>query len=91
MTTLMDWQRIDGERLATVLKEQREKLGEQSGDVMLDFSGVARIDPAGLLAVEELADEAHKKSVKVVLRGVNVGIYKVLKLAGLTSRFSFVN
>jgi hypothetical protein len=29
--------------------------------------------------------------VKVVLRGVNVGVYKVLKLVKLASRFSFVS
>ena len=34
---------------------------------------------------------ADDKGVKVVLRGVNVGVYKVLKLVKLTSRFSFVS
>ena len=34
---------------------------------------------------------ADAKTVKVVLRGVNVDVYKVLKLVKLTPRFSFVN
>jgi hypothetical protein len=41
--------------------------------------------------MEEFASAADEKSVKVVLCGVNVGAYKVLKLAKLASRFSFSN
>ena len=41
--------------------------------------------------METLADSADEKAVKVVLRGVNIDIYKVLKLAKLASRFSFQN
>ena len=40
--------------------------------------------------LEELASIADDKAVKLVLRGVNVDIYKVLKLVKLTSRFSFL-
>lgn len=91
MTKLVDWQKVDGEHLSKFLKEKCKSLAETDGEVWLDFSGVGRVDPAGLLAVEELAEEAQKKSIKIVLRGVNVSIYKVLKVARLTSRFSFVN
>jgi hypothetical protein len=41
--------------------------------------------------MEEFARIADEKAVKVVLRGVNVDVYKVLKLVKLTQRFSFVN
>jgi anti-anti-sigma regulatory factor len=58
--------------------------------VVLDFSSVRRIDPNALRAMEKLAGLADGKAVKVVLRGVNVDIYKVLKLVKLTSRFSFL-
>jgi len=34
---------------------------------------------------------ADDKTVKIVLRGVNIEIYKVLKLVRLTRRFSFVS
>jgi anti-anti-sigma regulatory factor len=44
-----------------------------------------------LRALEGLADAADEKSVKVVLCGLNVDIYKVLKLARLSPRFSIVN
>ena len=38
--------------------------------------------------MEKLAGSADKKAVKVVLRGVNVAVYKVLKLMRLEARFS---
>ena len=60
------------------------------GEVVLDFSSVRRIDPSALRAMEKLAGIADDKAVKVVLRGVNVDIYKVLKLVKLTPRFSFL-
>ena len=50
-----------------------------------------RIDSSALRALEEFARIADEKAVKVVLRGVNVDVYKVLKLVKLTRRFSFVN
>ena len=54
--------------------------GHGDGEVTLDFSSVRRIDPGALRAMEELARMADEKDVKVVLRGVNVDVYKVLKL-----------
>ncbi len=72
------------------LQTARETLDSAQGDVVLDFSSVRRIDPSGLRAMEKLAGIADDKAVKVVLRGVNVDIYKVLKLVKLTSRFSFL-
>ncbi|MGB8770523.1 MAG: STAS domain-containing protein [Candidatus Korobacteraceae bacterium] len=80
---------FDGETVTHALQEAREKLESAEGDLCLDFSSVRRIDPNALRAMEKLADLADEKSVKVVLRGVNVDIYKVLKLVKLTSRFSF--
>ena len=91
MTTIVDWQAVDGEQVAQALQGIGEKLNGGEGEVLLDFSKVRRLDPAGLLAIENLATAAAAKSVKVTLRGVNVGVYKVLKLARLTARFSFVN
>jgi len=41
-------------------------------------------------ALQTLAATADEKTVKVVLRGVNIEIYKVLKLVKLARRFSFV-
>ncbi len=82
---------IDEQRMALALKEAGEKLDSSEGEACLDFSSVPRIDSSALRAMEEFACIAEEKAVKVVLRGVSVDVYKVLKLVKLTRRFSFVN
>jgi len=91
MTVMATFLKIDEERIVLVLHEAGEKLDNAEGEVVLDFSSVDRIDATGLRAMEEFADIADDKGVKVALRGVNVSVYKVLKLVKLASRFSFVN
>ncbi len=85
------WLKIDGERVVGALQEALEKLDGGEGEVVLDFSSVHRIDPSALRAMENLAGTAGDKAAKVVLRGVHVDVYKVLKLMKLTPRFSFLN
>ena len=91
MATTATWLKIDEEDVVQALQEAREKLDGAGGEIVLDFSSVLRIDARGLNAIEEFADTADDKDVKAALRGVNVGVYKVLKLVKLASRFSFVN
>jgi len=80
---------IDERRVVPALQEAREKLESTEGEAVLDFSSVCRINSSALRAMEEFVGVANDKGVKVVLSGVNVGVYKVLKLAKLASRFSF--
>jgi len=82
---------IDETRVVQALREAGDRLDGTEGEVALDFSSVRRIDPSALLALEAFAGIADKKAVKVVLRGVNIDVYKVLKLMKLTPRFAFVN
>jgi anti-anti-sigma regulatory factor len=82
---------IEETRVVPALREAGEKLDGTEGKVVLDFSSVRRIDPNALSAIEELARIADEKSVNVALRGVNIDVYKVLKLVKLSRRFSFVN
>jgi anti-anti-sigma regulatory factor len=82
---------IDEERAVLALQEAGENLDRTQGEAVLDFSSVRRIDSNVLQALEEFARIAQEKAVKVALRGVNVDVYKVLKLIKLTSRFSFVS
>jgi anti-anti-sigma regulatory factor len=91
MAMIAVWLKIDEERVVQALQEAGEKLDGIEGEVALDFSSVRRIDPSAVRALEEFASIADDKGVKVVLRGVNVGVYRVLKLVKLTSRFSFVS
>lgn len=82
---------IDEQRIIAALNEVGKKLDRCEGDTVLDFSSVRRIDASALGAFEELARTAEGKSIKIVLRAVNVDVYKVLKLVKLTSRFCFEN
>ena len=81
---------IDGEHVAAALRDAGEQLDEAEGEAVLDFSSVSRIDSMALRALQELADVADQKALRLALRGVNVRVYKVLKLVKLTRRFSFV-
>ena len=91
MAKIAVWLKIDEESVVKALQEAGEKMDAVEGEVALDFSFVRRIDPRALRAMEELASLADHNGVKVVLRGINVSVYKVLKLVRLTSRFSFVS
>jgi len=91
MATIAAWLSLEEERLAAALAEAAEKLEGARGEVALDFGGVRRIDAPALRALEEFAGRAERKGIQVVLRGVNVDVYKVLKLVKLTRRFCFEN
>jgi anti-anti-sigma regulatory factor len=91
MATIAAWRKLGEQDVVLALKEAGEKLDRADGEMVLDFSDLRRIDASALRALEEFLRIAEEKSVKVVLRSVNVDVYKVLKLVRLTSRFSWVN
>jgi anti-anti-sigma regulatory factor len=72
-----------------MIQEAVDKVTNGEREVSLDFSGVERIDGNQVRALEELAGLTDGKSVKVVLRDVNVDVYRVLKQLKLAERFSF--
>ncbi len=82
---------LDKQYPVQTLREARESLSAADSELMLDFSSVQHIDAGTLKALEELAQAAEKAEVVIVLRGTDVGVYKVLKLAGLTSQLQFTN
>ena len=84
------WLEIDGEGVIPAVEVALEKLNDAGDEVVLDFSSVTRIDPSALRAMESLASTADEKAAKVALRGVNVEVYRVLKLMQLAPRFSFL-
>jgi anti-anti-sigma regulatory factor len=73
------------------LQEATAVIAGATSELLLDFSAVERIDAKALIAIEELAERAEQAEVAVVFRGVNVRVYKVLKLVRLASKFSFVS
>ena len=91
MAVLAVWLKVDEKRLVQMLQEAGGKLDSADGEVVLDFSAVSRIDPGAVRVMEKFAMSADDKCVKVVLRGVNVDVYKVLKLVKVASQFSFVS
>jgi len=80
---------LDEKQLVPVLQNLAQKLERAGSELVLDFSAVRCIDSQAVLAMDELSQKADEKSVRIVLRGVNVDVYKVLKLVRLTPRLSF--
>ncbi len=79
------------DQLCEDLLKATRALDNPETEVSLDFCSVRRIDSAAVRALEELAGSAQHKGIKVVLHGVNIDVYKVLKLVKLARHFSFVN
>lgn len=91
MATIGNWPKMVEGHEAETLREATEKLETAGGEMAFDFSSLRRIDSNTLRAFEEFVRSAEENEVTVVLRHVNVDIYKALTLAKLTTRFSFVS
>jgi anti-anti-sigma regulatory factor len=91
MATVAEWQKVDGEHAADTLRSLAENLNSGDGELVLDFSAVQRLNAAALSALDQLVTKAEKESVRVVLRAVNIDVYKVLKLAKVAWRVGFLN
>lgn len=84
------WLKVERESVVSDLQRAAEQLDTADGELVLDFSSVSRIAPSAIREMEKLASAAHDKAVNVELRGVNIDVYKVLKLVRLAPRFSFL-
>jgi anti-anti-sigma regulatory factor len=82
---------IDRDCPLQTLQEAAAAIAGSGTELLLDFSAVQRIDAKALITIEELVERAEQAEVAVVFRGVNVKVYKVLKLVGLASKFPFVS
>ncbi len=87
--TIALWLKVRGESVIDDLLEACDRLYSADGEVVLDCSSVRRIDAHAIAALDQLAACAEEQGINVVLRGVNVEVYKVLKLVKLASSFSF--
>ncbi len=84
--------RVDGRAAARSLAEALAALPDTPGaEVVLDLSSVARVDTHAVSALEDLANTASGRQLVLVLRGVVVDVYRVLKLCGLAGRFRFLH
>ncbi len=91
MATVAELIAIDPQNVTRSLLQAAEKLSSTPAAATVDFTSVPKIDAGGVHALEQVARIANEQSVRVVLRGVSVDVYKVLKLVKLTQRFSFEN
>ena len=91
MEIIPGWLNIDEKHMVPALQEAVAKLDNTEGETVLDLGSVSRINSSALRALEDFVGVADNKGIKVVLRGVNVNVYKVLKLAKLAHRVSFTN
>lgn len=83
------WFRVEAERVVDGLQQAIEKLNGAGSEMVLDFTSVRRIDASALRALESLAGMADDKAVKIALHGVNVDVYKALKLMKVAPRFAY--
>jgi len=88
--TVAVWLKIEAERVVSSLHQAAQKLDKAKDEIILDFSSVRRIDSGAVREMEELIGAADDRAIKVGLRGVNIHVYKVLKLMKLAPRFSFL-
>jgi anti-anti-sigma regulatory factor len=91
MAMTVVWLKFDEERVVQALQEAMQRLDSIENEVILDFTSVRRIDSSELKVMEDFVGIADGKGVKIVLHGVSVDIYKVLKLVKLAPRFIFSN
>ncbi len=83
------WPLAGAEGVARAFEDLAGRWETVDGELTFDFSGVRKVDVAGLRAMSALAAKAADGKVKIALKGVNVDVYKALKLVGLTTAFVF--
>lgn len=91
MAMISEWVKIDAVRMADSFSSAGERLSTADGELVLDFSSIQRIDSGALASLSQLSEAAEQKNVRLVLRGTNIDIYRVLKLARIDTRFTFAN
>ncbi len=91
MAMISEWVKIDAVRMAESLNSAGERLSSADGELVLDFSSIQRIDGGAISSLHKLSQSAEQKNVRLVLRGTNIDIYRVLKLARMDTHFTFTN
>lgn len=91
MTTNGTWLKIDAQHTVPDFQAAANSVDRADSELVLDCSAIQRLDAPAIASLEALANKADHHEVKAVLHGVNVDVYKVLRLLKLTSRFSFTN
>ncbi len=91
MAKIAEWFRVDPARVSDSLRDAQQKLNAVEGEQVLDMSSVRQVDVKGMAALQELMSVAEEKKLKLILRGVNIDVYRVLKLTRAADRLAFIN
>lgn len=91
MAIVAEWVKIDSRHMLESLAVAQTKLDAGESELVLDFSSVERLDAATLNQLTELGAIAAAKSARIGLRGVNIGVYRVLKSAKIAAEFVFLS
>lgn len=91
MSPVAEWWKVDGDNVAQSLQNALEKLSSADGELVLDLSAVIRLQTDALSTLGHIASTAESQKIKVGLRGLSVDAYRVLKLAGLSPRFTLLH
>jgi anti-anti-sigma regulatory factor len=91
MTTNGTWFKVDEKHTMQDLQTAANSVDWADSELVIDCSELRRLDPHAVATLEALANKADEQQVKVVLHGVKVDVYKVLRLVKLTARFSFTD
>ena len=83
--------KIDEQCAALALESAAQMISGNAGEIVLDFSSLRRMDPSALRALDQFAELAQEKNVRVRLQGVSIEVYKTLKLMNIAHRFSFAS
>jgi anti-anti-sigma regulatory factor len=66
-----------------------DRLDGTQEEIVLDLSGLRRVDSTTLARLEQLSVKAKEHSVRIRVRGASIEIYKVLKLVAVAPGFSY--
>ena len=83
--------KLEAHNAGPALEAECQALDDGPGEAIVDFSGLSRIDSSVVAGLEAFLRAAESKSVKVILTGVNVDVYRVLKLVKLAAKVSFAH
>ena len=81
----------ENEGLTGALNRAATQLESGEGKLALDFFAVNQIDSRGLKSLANLIQAAGDKGVRISACGVNLAVYKVLKLMKLSQHLSFAD
>ena len=91
MTTNGTWFKVNEKHTSQDLQADVNSIDRGDSELVIDCSELARLDTRAIATLEALSKKADEHRVKVVLHGVNVDVYKVLRLIKLAPRFSFTD